>query len=52
VKNKPTEIKNIKIHAHIYINPFFGGSRGLYPSRDRSICSHTCCYVVFHVSHD
>ena len=25
MKIKETKIENIKIHAHVYINPFFGG---------------------------
>jgi len=30
MKNKETEFKNIKIYAHVYMNPVFGGS--LYKS--------------------
>jgi len=50
---KDSEIKNSKMHALIYINPFFHfGSGCLYPLKNCLKCSYTRYYVVFHGSLD
>ena len=43
------KLKTEKNHALVYINPcFYFGSGGLHPLKNRSKCSYTRDYVVFH----